>query len=181
MEESAPIFLSALTILFVAKAAWRTGFWTEPRTGWTNYSGLDNVSNSNSRAKKKKNSSLRRKKKKPECPLAVITIISCQRLQNSPVMFFTAVCGKSKHCETQFFSVWLWFFFPAAAQCVSWRRDAFGEHLYMKCHLCFSRRPQKQLKALPKNKQNKKNGTLKGTSFHVTIYAPGTVGTCCKI
>lgn len=42
--------------------------WSEPRTGWTNYSGLDNVSNTASRAK---NSSLKEK---------TFTSIGCDKL-----------------------------------------------------------------------------------------------------
>lgn len=35
-------------------------------------------------------------------------------------------------------------------------RDAFREHLFIKCHLCVLSKATKIIKALPKNKQNKK-------------------------
>lgn len=59
--------------------------WTEPRTGWTNYSGLDNVSNTNSHAK---NSSRRGKTR---------LSIGCDNYN-----FPTATLSKAR--EMQFFS-----------------------------------------------------------------------------
>lgn len=105
-EESVQIFLSALTVLLVAKAAWRTKFELSPEKAEPITWALTTCPAPTARLK------IPAWEEKCECPLAVINIISWLapfQTLNLLALLFSAVCDKAKQTVVFSFSVYICF------------------------------------------------------------------------